>query len=194
VSLQVIDDAIPQELYMECVDWLKNVAMLHGWRATGNAPGSFWHRNFVLDGSFKNHYTPDAVSQTLRHQDLMAQDIPLAPIARLISDKYFGGLAFSRVWINAQNFGDESAVHRDFEREYDATSRAAIWYPVQEWNENWGGDFAVFNDDGEINGAVAVKPNRLVVMNGNLRHAARPMSRFCTKLRISVAFGREIVR
>jgi hypothetical protein len=68
-----------------------------------------------------------------------------------------------------------------------------IWYPVAEWSADWGGDFVVLDDLGEIQAAAMVKPNRMVQINGCMRHAARPISRYCNALRIAVAFGSEVV-
>jgi hypothetical protein len=68
-----------------------------------------------------------------------------------------------------------------------------VWYPVPEWDIDWGGDLVVVGDDGEIESAVAVKPNRAVVFDGTKRHVARPTSRYCNALRVAVAFGCEVV-
>jgi hypothetical protein len=68
-----------------------------------------------------------------------------------------------------------------------------VWYPVLKWDKDWGGDFIVMGDDGEIEHCAMVKPNRRVVFDGTRAHAARPISRFCTELRIAVSFGCEIV-
>jgi hypothetical protein len=175
--------------------WFEQTPLLPGWKARKDAPGNFWHRNFVLDGnSFKHHYDPRAVSPNLTHQALLEQGTPLSQIARCFSEQYFDGLAFSRVWINVQGFGEDSAVHRDFERDYDGRSRAAVWYPVPEWQADWGGDFCTFNDSNEIDRAVVIKPNRLVIFDGNPLHAARPISKFCPHRRVAVAFGRERVQ
>ena len=50
----------------------------------------------------------------------------------------------------------------------------------------------MLDDLGEIQAAVMVKPNRMVHINGCMRHAARPISRYCNALRIAVAFGSEV--
>ena len=193
MNLQVIDDAVPAALFVQFQDWFANLAMLPGWRASKTAPGSFWHRNFVLSGIFNHHYSPGAVNPGMTHEALISQAHPLAQIARQFSEQHFAGLAFSRVWINVQGFGEDAAVHRDFEREYDGRSRAAVWYPMPAWDIDWAGDFTVWNDANEIVRSVAIKPNRLVIFDGNPPHAARPLSRFATERRVSVAFGREVM-
>lgn len=193
MNLQVIDNAVPATLLTQFQEWFARLAMLPGWRASKHAPGSFWHRNFVLSGIFSHHYSPEAVNLAMTHEALIRESHPLARVAQQFSEEHFAGLAFSRVWINVQGFGEDSAVHRDFEREYDGRSRAAVWYPVPAWERDWGGDFAVFDDGEEIIRSVMVRPNRLVIFDGNPLHAARPLSRFAAERRVVVAFGREVM-
>jgi Rps23 Pro-64 3,4-dihydroxylase Tpa1-like proline 4-hydroxylase len=64
---------------------------------------------------------------------------------------------------------------------------------VPAWDRDWGGDFTVWNDADEIVRSVAIKPNRLVIFDGNPLHAARPLSRFAQDRRVVVAFGREVM-
>lgn len=194
MTLKVIDQAVAPDLLSAFMQWLDCTPMLPGWKGHKDAKSNFWHRNFVLDGDlFKHHYDQKAVNSNLTHQSLLNQNTPLSQIARNFSEQHFNGLAFSRVWINVQGFGEDSALHRDFERDYDGQSRAAVWYPVPEWSADWGGDFCTFTEDSEIDRAVAIKPNRLVIFDGNPLHAARPISKFCPHRRVAVAFGRECI-
>lgn len=179
--------------------WLLNQPIIHGWKAHGNAPGSFWHRNFVLPGSRRHHYDALVWRPDLTFDRLLAEDSPLSRIARQIQTRFFGRSEITRVWMNVQAFGDESAFHRDFPEEFATTARSVILYLVSRWDRDWGGDLVVLSDegegkeDGEIEYAVLIKPGRVVSFAGCRRHAVRPISRYCNELRVALVFGSEEV-
>jgi hypothetical protein len=68
---------------------------------------------------------------------------------------------------------------------YDLDNLSVVWYPMPAWDMDWAGDFTVWNDENEIVRSVAIKPNRLVIFDGNPPHAARPLSRFATERRVA---------
>ena len=147
----------------------------------------------MLPGSHQHHYDDGAWNPDLSYEAFSASASPLAEVAEIVRQKHFGGEAFTRVWANFQSFGDESAFHRDFPVKYAQSARTAVWYPVMNWERDWGGDFITLSEDGEVDACALVKPNRLVVFNGTQTHAARPISRYCSELRIAVSFGCEVV-
>ena len=190
--MQIVDDLIDPELAAECRQWLLSQNLVFGWKAHANAPGAFWHRNFVLPGKHNHHYDAGAWQPERTFDAFVAQGGPLARVALQVKEQFFRNAEITRLWVNVQAFGDEASLHKDFPTEFQDTARSVIWYPVAEWSADWGGDFVVLDDLGEIQAAAMVKPNRMVQINGCMRHAARPISRYCNALRIAVAFGSEV--
>lgn len=193
MPINVYDNPVSPELCEVTRAWLLSQSPIFGWRAHANAPGVFWHRNFVLPGIHQHHYDDDAWNSELSYEAFCASKSPLAEVAEIVRQQHFGGEAFTRIWANFQSFGDESAFHRDFPVQYARTARTAVWYPVMNWERDWGGDFITLSEDGEVDSCALVKPNRLVVFNGTQTHAARPISRYCSELRIAVSFGCEVI-
>lgn len=190
--MQIVDGLIEPELAAVCRQWLLSQNLVFGWKAHANAPGVFWHRNFVLPGKHNHHYDAGAWQLERTFDAFVAQGGPLARVALQVKDQFFPNAEITRLWVNVQAFGDEASLHRDFSAEFQDTARSVIWYPVAEWSADWGGDLVVLDDLGEIHAAAMVKPNRMVQINGCMRHAARPISRYCNALRIAVAFGSEV--
>ncbi len=190
--MQIVDGLIEPELTAECRQWLLSQNLVFGWKAHAKAPGVFWHRNFVLPGKHNHHYDAGAWQPEHTFDAFVAQGGPLARVALQVKEQFFPNAEITRLWINVQAFGDEASLHRDFPTEFQDTARSVIWYPVAEWSADWGGDLVMLDDLGEIQAAVMVKPNRMVQINGCIRHAARPISRYCNALRIAVAFGSEV--
>lgn len=190
--IDVYDDLVDGQLARATFEWLTRQTMLFGWRARDDSQGVFWHRNYVLPGTYEHHYDPAAVDPAADFGAFVAAQTPLSVVAKLVSDRFFDGHDLTRVWVNAQSFGDEAAIHRDFPAQFAGRARTLVWYPVPQWDAEWGGHFAAFDDNGEILGSVVVRPNRALVFNSTTRHAARPISRYCNALRVAVSFALEV--
>jgi hypothetical protein len=193
MSFRIHDNVVASDLHHTTFKWLGVQTLLYGWKARKDSSGQFWHRNFVLPGKYEHRYDAPAVSAHMTFERFVAEGTPLSAVTKHMSDRFFDGKALTRVWVNAQTFGDEAAIHRDFPLTFRGNSRTVVWYPVPEWDSEWGGDFALFDDDKELIGSTLVKPNRAVVFDGTTLHAARPISRYCNALRVSVSFGLEVL-
>jgi SM-20-related protein len=188
----VADQVVDPLLARATADWLCAQPLRFGWKARADSPGTFWHRNFVLPGTHPHHYDASTVDPAMSFERFVMGGGVLATVAQGMSIRFFGGRSLSRVWVNAQSFGDEASIHRDFPTAFSGRARSVVWYPVGEWDSEWGGDFALFDEDREIVQSVAVRPNRAVVFDGTALHGARPISRYCPALRIAVSFGLEL--
>jgi hypothetical protein len=193
MPINVHDNPVSPELCEAARIWLLSQSPIFGWRAHASALGTFWHRNFVLPGTHLHHYDQGAWNPAMTYEAFVAADSPLAHVADIVRHQHFDGEPFTRIWANFQSFGDESAFHRDFPAQFAASARTAVWYPVSQWERDWGGDFVTLDPKGEVDACALVKPNRLVVFNGTQAHAARPISRYCGELRIAVSFATEVV-
>lgn len=189
--MKIIDNLTDEQFVVAFRNWLDTQTLLYGWKAKKGSKGSFWHKNFVLVDKYKNHYDKDPLASQLTFEKLIKESTPVASLASYVSKNFFGGKELTRVWVNVQSFGDEAAIHYDFPLEYRGKAQTLVWYPVLEWDPEWGGDVAVFDDNKEVTHAAVIKPDRAIIFDGTLNHAARPMSRYCEQLRVSVAFGLE---
>ena len=192
--MQVISNLTNEEFCVRFRNWFDKQVLLFGWKGKSGAPGSFWHRNYVLERTFKNDYeSVDSQGEMTYQRFLSSQANPLVELAQKVSIEYFNGLPLTRLWANVQTFGDESALHRDYPEEYRGQSKSLIWYPVNTWDPEWGGDIALFDEKKEIIASSCIQRDRAILFDGTTIHAARPMSRYCNIPRIAIAFGREVV-
>jgi SM-20-related protein len=96
------------------------------------------------------------------------------------------GQALSRCYANGMAGGIEGGLHLDSNIETHLTS---IYYPHPAWTPNQAGETLLFNATGdEVVAAIYPRPNRLAVFPGTIPHVARPMSRRCTSLRVTLMF------
>jgi Rps23 Pro-64 3,4-dihydroxylase Tpa1-like proline 4-hydroxylase len=192
--MQVVDDLVDPHLAKASREFIAATPSLYGWKAHSSASGSFWHQNHVLPGIYEHHYDDGTWNPELSYDAFVKSGSPLSVVAEKIRHDLFCGVKMTRVWVNIQTFGDESAFHRDFPDKFIGSARTAVWYPVESWERDWGGDFVTLDKNGEIDDCIMVKPNRLVVFDGTTPHAARPISRYCNATRIAVSFACEVVK
>ena len=99
---------------------------------------------------------------------------------------------YVRIYCNAHTHGIEPHIHID---DGDFTM---IYYPRMDWETEWGGGTAIFQEltdfnhkqysKLEIDKHVNYKGNRLIVFDAYLPHQAQPVSRECYELRTCVVF------
>jgi SM-20-related protein len=117
----------------------------------------------------------------------LAQSAPLlANFWQALKRGPLRGSALARCYANGMPAGTEGGLHTDSNIPTHLTS---IYYPNLEWQPDYGGETLFFDADGaDLVGAIYPKPNRLVIFAGTIPHVARPVSRRCAQLRITLMF------
>jgi SM-20-related protein len=96
------------------------------------------------------------------------------------------GHVLARCYANGMPSGTEGGLHLDSNID---THMTVIYYPHLAWSPNFGGETLFFDmNRSDIVAAVYPKPNRIVAFSGTIPHVARPTSRRCTDLRITLMF------
>lgn len=91
-----------------------------------------------------------------------------------------------RCYANGYTYGNYANIHTDDFRNGTTTF---IFYPMKEWNVDWCGETIFWNrENREITKSVLPKSNRLLMFPSNLWHGARPVSRNCGSLRMTLMF------
>jgi len=74
----------------------------------------------------------------------------------------------------------------------DGTTPTAIYYPNPKWENEWGGETWLMNEQHEIADAVKYRPGRLIIFNGNRPHISRPPTHYSkgvNRLALAVRFA-----
>lgn len=89
-----------------------------------------------------------------------------------------------RCYANGQTYGTDSKLHSDDSRPNTFT---VMFYPMKEWRSDWAGETVFWNrQTQELDTSIHPKSNRLVVFPAPYWHGARPVSRYCEDLRITL--------
>jgi SM-20-related protein len=117
----------------------------------------------------------------------LASNAPLlALVWNHIQKRVLIGHQLTRCYANGYPQGAEGGVHLDSNI---AAHFTAIYYPHPAWNPGFAGETVFFDAAGsDIIASVYPRPNRLVVFPGVIPHVARPISRRCPDLRITLMF------
>lgn len=151
-----------------------------GYSADGGDRYLYKHfAGFVADG--REQRTAQAIEE-----ELMNRAPIIAQLWQALKAGPLEGNSLARCYANGMTGGVEGGLHLDSNISTHLTS---IYYPHPSWEPNFGGETLLFNDSGdEILAAIYPRPNRLVVFAGTIPHVARPMSRRCPDLRITLMF------
>jgi len=153
-----------------------------GYSAAAADAERYFYKHFA--GFVKDGREPLGAQQI---EDQLVEKAPvLAQLWQTLRRTVLEGQALARCYANAMSGGVEGGVHLDSPH---ADHFTAIYYPHLAWNPNFGGETLLFTPQGdEILAAIYPKPNRLAVFAGNIPHVARPMSKRCKDLRITLMF------
>lgn len=87
-----------------------------------------------------------------------------------------------RVYANLGLFGDHHHTHTD------GDCWTVLFFANPHWHADWGGELLLYEDDAESMAvAVAPRPGRAVIFDGDLPHRAGVPSKYCPEARLTVA-------
>jgi hypothetical protein len=98
-------------------------------------------------------------------------------------------LELVRVHCNLHMYGDLQFPHVDCSEHEGVT---ALYFANATWEREWMGETIFYDSSGDAEYAVAVKPGRLLIFDGNILHRGGVPNRECFEPRLSVAFKYRI--
>ncbi len=117
----------------------------------------------------------------------------VARLWEIIREKYDGSRALSTCYLNGYTYGTDAYIHIDntgfyHKPEVKNICETAILYVNDSWDPDWAGETVILDENKEIEASVLPKPGRVMVFDGLKPHGARPVSRACPVLRMTMAF------
>lgn len=172
MTVNRIDRVFPDALIERLHKQLTSQSWKYGWHSNNNIGYSHWNHSYVQAGS-ENGLD---MSQDLTGDLKQAWDY--------ISTLYAKDHILLRCYSNAHTYGIEGYPHKDSNRSADKT---ILVYINKDWHKEWAGETVVY-DGNAIIASQLPKYNTGLMFNGNQTHAARPPSRICPELRITLMF------
>lgn len=172
-TTQVIDDAVPQDIYDELIALVPRIGWQYGW-ATRELSARSWHHH--LAGSPKAN-TQDVSERLRQHRlDVFARYVDwlrtaVVPVESRLLHLHFAG----------HTFGTDNAPRADTERVGEMTF---VLHLTRQWKPEFGGETVVFDAAGDIEKAVLPRENRLLSFPSERVHAPRPLSKLFGGLRV----------
>lgn len=168
-NINLVDGVLPKGLFTELSAFMQGPIWRYGHYSNLNHDRfSFWN------------------SAYFDHRDAEKRDIPVVvgKVWDFLADGLLAGHVLERLYANAHTFGVEGGIHLDSK---DEDCWSTILYCHPRWSASWGGNLEIYNSDiDEVVQSVAPMPNRILSFPGYLPHCARPLSRDCPELRISL--------
>jgi len=109
----------------------------------------------------------------------------LAPNTQQYQFKLYSAIA------GGKTFGLDGGIHTDKDVEFNNLGDGFMtfcFFPNEEWNPEWGGEFQFFDQDGNIIVTYYPMPNTCLVFDSNIPHRGLAPNRDCKRLRTYVSF------
>lgn len=90
-----------------------------------------------------------------------------------------------------KTYGLDGGIHTDKDIEFNDLGDGFMtfcFFPNEEWNPEWGGEFQFFDNDGNVIATYYPEPNTCLVFDSNIPHRGLAPNRDCKKLRQYVSF------
>jgi SM-20-related protein len=182
-DIRVIDDTMPSALHEELTGFFSEPIWFYGWKSNAKkerAPNAHW--NVFFAGNLKNEKPGNCEAELMGNEFFK----PIQEFWQILKTGPLAGHEPVRVYANAHTYGTDGYVHTDSE---DINYYSTICYMHSEWHHDWAGELVFFNQDrSDITRAVFPRSGRIVTFHGAVPHCARPLSRDCSALRISLVF------
>ena len=177
------DDVLPIEDQRRLLTFLKSPGWAFGaFSEAGAHPSRYWYKHFagvVRDGR-------ESLDSQAFERELQANAPLVAAFWDVLKQRILVGHALTRCYANGYPVGAEGGMHFDSNI---ATHYTAIYYPHLQWSPNYAGETVFLEPGGaDFMASVYPKPNRLIVFPGTIAHAARPITRSCPELRITLMY------
>jgi len=107
----------------------------------------------------------------------------LAEIAPVTNNYHF---KVTDVKCGGKTFGQDGEIHTDKDFQFNDEGdgfMTVCFFPNEEWNPSWGGEFQFFDDNGDVIATYYPKPNTCLVFDSNIPHRGLAPLRGCQELR-----------
>ncbi len=172
-GVRVYDGRVPRDIYVKLLRVSQQVGWRYGWNTPSNPEARYWHHEI----GYGNKQNTESVGEKVKEHP--------APVFSDYQDWLLGqfpdGAKILRFYMNAYTFGTDGWPHTDTDRPGEWT---ALLYLTQGWEPPWGGETAMFDENGDVEQAVLPARNRLVVFPSDQLHAPRPLARAFNGLRV----------
>jgi SM-20-related protein len=185
-NVKIHDDFVDNELNEKLQDLLANTEWKYGYKSVKSIwkeTHPHWSKYFYMSDIKSDDQNLDIGTPIA---SVTFQDECIQLLYNKIKEKLPSNARLIRCYANGHTCGVDANIHYDDIRENTITF---IFYPMSEWNVDWGGETIFWNrQTREIVKSVFPKSNRLLEFPSYLWHGARPISRYCNKLRITLMF------
>jgi len=177
-NVSIIDNFYLEEDYKELLFAADNTTYTHGWKSSKKIdPHGHLNKNYVYDVRSGSSNLADVSNNIPELQKRVWQNIK--------NIYNLDNMILLRCYMNAHTYGIDGYIHTDSSRDDEWT---IVTYLNEKWDPNWAGETIVLDNNNDIIKSILPKRNRAIIFPGNMKHAARSVSRLCYDLRRTFMF------
>lgn len=171
--INIIENILPIELANTIYDHCNNLQWSYNWHSNKNI-SPYYHWNSSLSSGLI--YNTLDITTTVKK--------PVIDAWNYLQQKYLPTHKLIRCYANSYTYGTEGYPHTDSIRLDDITT---ILYITKNWPRQWGGETVVYDGTNIVSSTLPYF-NRALMLNSNIWHCARGVTRICSALRTVLVF------
>lgn len=176
--INTIDNILPLELANTIYDHCSKLQWSYNWPSNKDL-SPYYHWNSRLSNGLL--YNTLDISNTVEE--------PVISAWNYLQEKYLPNHKLIRCYANSYTYGTEGYPHKDSIRSDDITT---ILYIAKNWLREWGGETVVYDGNNIISSSLPAF-NKGLMLNSNIWHCARGVTRVYTGLRTVLVFKSTII-
>lgn len=167
--IEILDDLVPAPLHAAAWATCMGSTWRFGHGSRGGGSARFWRMELENDSAF---------GEIWRRAQPRCEALAGVPL-KVLSQ-----------YANGHTYGLGGEPHIDTSAPGSFT---LLYYPNPVWENGWDGETVFYDNNGEVAFAVRPRPNRALFFDARVLHNGRAPSRFCTELRVTVAYKLQAV-
>lgn len=177
-QISVLDNFFPENLNADVQEYFKTVEWMYGTKSIQTM-----FRDSLPHWS-KYFFQAEDLQIGVSASEATISAEPIQRLYECLKPHLPPGCKLLRCYANGQTYGTDSKLHSDDSR---ANTFTLLFYPMKTWQSDWAGETVFWNRQTlEIDTSIHPKSNRLLIFPAPYWHGARPISRYCEELRITL--------
>ena len=137
--------------------------------------------------AFKGHSDDKSTDLTFWYLPLDHDTFFTTKLVEKINQYTRKNFVLERVYANGQTYGLSGSLHRDKENGNNQYY-TFLYYVQPNWLPEWGGQTVFYDDNEKMVFQQFPTPNLGIIFNSEILHAGLEPTRFCSILRVTIAF------
>ena len=178
-KVSVLDNFFPEDLNEKAIEYFQKDVE---WKFGAKSVKTMMRQS--LSHWVKYLFQADSLETGVPVEDITFKEEVVQSLFEQLTQHLPKDTRLLRCYANGMTYGIDGKLHHDDARDGTFT---VLYYPMKSWFSDWAGETIFWNKEKyDVEQSVHPKSNRIIVFPAKVWHGARPVSRYCEELRITL--------